>query len=257
MSGGLTVSLVLVAVTIFFQGAGGFLHYQAFWIGFCLILAFGLLDDVTGVGPLNKLLLQIVAVLSTVGILYFEARIPADPLVIGSLMFWIVAVCNAFNLLDNMDGLAGGVGLIACVTMSILLPVPPAGPLIQIALAGSLLGFLVYNLSPARVYLGDSGAHILGFTLATLPIYAQNYTQPDWHRIAAILMTLMIPIADTVFVVLRRVLEGRPVYVGGKDHSSHWLMSRGFSERQVALIFYVAAISCSGVASLLAGCWPR
>ncbi len=248
MSGGLTVSLVLVAVTIFFQGTGIFLQYRAFWVGFCIMLATGLVDDLAGLAPLNKLLLQIGAAFSTVAVLCLEARIPVGILVTDSLVVWIVAICNAFNLLDNMDGLAGGVGIIACVTVSILLPVPAGGALIQIGLAGSLLAFLVYNFSPARVYLGDTGTHVLGFTVATLPFYSQNLIEPDWRFFAAILLTLFVPIADTIFVTLRRTLESRPVYIGGKDHISHWLVSRGLGERQTACVFYGAAISCSAIA---------
>ena len=183
--------------------------------------------------------------------LSFGGQVAANPAGLGFLMLWIVGVSNAFNLLDNMDGLAGGVGLVSSITVAFLF-FSPAAPerLILILLAGALLGFLPHNFSPARVYLGDSGSHAIGFTVATLPLYSDGLTGTDWRFGVALLFVVLVPIADTSFVIVRRTLNRRPMYLGGKDHSSHWLLSQGLTERQVAL-FYAASLACSLIASTL------
>ena len=253
MSGGLTVSFILTALMLLFEGPGSFADLCAFWVGFLAVLALGLIDDLRGLGPLSKLLLQILSAMATVFLLAQEGRIPSQPLHLGLLTLWIVAIINAWNLLDNMDGLVGGVGAIACLTIAIgFLPSSSAAveSLLMVVLAGSLLGFLVHNFSPASVYLGDTGTHVLGFTLATVPLYSMDLREPDWYHSVVLLTMLLVPIGDTGFVAIRRILGNRPLYVGGKDHSSHWLLSQGYRERQVALIFYCAALGCSLLACL-------
>ena len=156
--------------------------------------------------------------MATVFLLAQEGRIPSQPLHLGLLTLWIVAIINAWNLLDNMDGLVGGVGAIACLTIAIgFLPSSAAvESLLMVVLAGSLLGFLVHNFSPASVYLGDTGTHVLGFTLATVPLYSMDLREPDWYHSVVLLTMLLVPIGDTGFVAIRRILGNRPLYVGGE-----------------------------------------
>ena len=245
---------VLLTLTMAFEGISVLNELKAFWLGFLAIGIAGLIDDLRGLSPLRKLLWQIVASSLTLALLAFELRVPSDPVSLGCLLLWLVAVVNAVNLLDNMDGLAGGVGAIAALSVGFLILSPGMpGRLLTVLMAAVLLGFLAHNFSPASIFLGNTGSHVLGFTLACLPLYTLDSVKSDWRQWIALVMILLVPIADTILVTLRRTLEMRPFYVGGKDHSSHWLLSRGLSERQVAAVFYVAAACCSTAAGFFVG----
>ena len=252
LSGGVTAGLVVVALTVLVGGRSAFTELAGFWLGFLAIMATGLVDDLFDLAPLSKLLCQTASALIAIGFLVFESRIPSDPLSFGFLLVWVVGIINTFNLLDNMDGLAAGVGVVAALSLGLLIVSPgQPGRLVTVRLAGSLLGFLIHNFSPARVFLGDAGSHTIGFSLAVLPLYSMDLAQPDWRCATALAIILLIPIGDTAFVTLRRILEDRPVYIGGRDHSSHLLLSRGFSEKTVVVIFYLSAILSSTVAYLV------
>ncbi len=256
MSGGLTLVPVLMALALAFEGVSAFSELKAFWLGFLAIAIVGLIDDLRGLSPLSKLVWQIVSCSLTLAFLVLELRIPSDPVTLGCFLLWLVAVVNAVNLLDNMDGLAGGVGAIAALSVGFLILSPGMpGRLLTVLMAAVLLGFLAHNFSPARIFLGDTGSHVLGFTLACLPLYTLNSVYSDWRQWAALVMILLVPIADMILVTLRRTLEMRPFYVGGKDHTSHWLLSHGLGERQVATVFYAAAACCSVAAGFLVR-WP-
>ena len=153
------------------------------------------------------------------------------------------------GLLDNMDGLAGGVGAIAALSVGFLI-LSPATPsrFLAVLTAAVLLGLLAHNFSPASIFIGDTGSHVLGFTLTCLPLYTLNAVNPDWRQWTALVVILLVPIADTILVTLRRTVEMRPSYVEGKDPTSHWLLSHGLSERQVAAVSYVVAACCSAAA---------
>ena len=252
MSGGFTVALVLVVLAAVFEGISVFPRLPAFWFGFLAILGSGCIDDARDLRPLSKGVLQIGSALVTVSLLIVGGLLPPNPKLIGLLVFWVVGIINAFNLLDNMDGLTGGVDAIASLSVGFLIISPAqAGRLLTVVLAGALLGFLIHNFSPARVFLGDAGSHIVGFTLAVLPLYSLDLAPPDWRSAVACAVIFLIPVGDTVFVTLRRIRESRPFYIGGRDHSSHWLLSLGLSEGMVAVIFYLAAVSSAIVAYLI------
>ena len=241
-----------MVLAVAFEGISVFPRLPAFWFGFLAIFVSGFIDDVRDLGPLSKGFLQFASALVTISLLIFGGLLPPNPKLIALLVFWVVSIINAFNLLDNMDGLAGGVGAIASLSMGFLIiSSAQAGRLLTVLLTGALLGFLIHNFSPARVFLGDAGSHIVGFTMAVLPLYSLDLAHPDWRRAMACAVILLIPVGDTVFVTLRRTLENRPFYIGGRDHSSHWLLSRGLSEGMVAIGFYLAAVSSSAAAYLI------
>jgi UDP-GlcNAc:undecaprenyl-phosphate/decaprenyl-phosphate GlcNAc-1-phosphate transferase len=160
----------------------------------------------------------------------------------------IVASMNSFNLLDNMDGLAAGTAAIAACGLALVAGfVPGSGSsVVAAALAGACLGFLPFNYRPRRpaaLFMGDSGSHLLGFALGGLALLASpGGAGGAAAAVAAPLLILALPALDTGLVMLVRLAEGRPVWHGGRDHSSHRLVYQGLSERRaVALLLGIAA----------------
>lgn len=224
----------------------------------------GLVDDALALKPTTKLIAQI-AMAATV--LYFGYRLHwLESRLLDSVltMVWIVGLTNAFNLLDNMDGLCAGIALIVALMLiagfSFGAASERAGPSIIFLslLAGSVAGFLVFNFPPASIFMGDSGALLLGFSLATLTLGNEGVrgSRSDvLSVIAGPMFVLLIPIFDTTLVTVSRLLSGRSPAMGGRDHSSHRLVAMGLSERSAVLVLYsLAAIGgLIGVALRSAG----
>ncbi len=166
--------------------------------------------------------------------------LPAHPFIaIGLTLLWVVGVTNAVNLIDIMDGLAGGVTSIACVGFVL---VPFLGsqsyvPLTAAALGGSLLGFLPYNFQPARIYMGDSGALFIGYTLAGLAM-GHGYSQVNVLALCSPVLILGIPLYDTVLVMVLRTLNGRSMFRGSNDHLALRLRQLGMTVRQTVLFLW-------------------
>jgi UDP-GlcNAc:undecaprenyl-phosphate/decaprenyl-phosphate GlcNAc-1-phosphate transferase len=169
----------------------------------------------------------------------------------------IVACMNGLNLLDNMDGLAAGTAALAALGLALVGGLtPPAGsPVVAAALAGACLGFLPFNYRPrlpAALFMGDSGSQLLGFTLGALALFASPSGAGGLAAaIAAPLLILAVPALDTGLVMLVRLGEGRPFWQGGRDHSSHRLVYRGFSERRAVAVLLAATAGCSATACAL------
>jgi len=223
-------------------------------VGAALIFVLGLIDDLVQIKPASKLIGQIVAacLLAYCGV-YFD--ILGMPLVtIPLTMFFVVGITNAFNLLDNMDGLASGVAAICVLAIFFfnrMLDNPAAIGVLCLALAGALLGFLVYNFNPARIFMGDSGSMFLGFMLAAVSILGTWEQASNTFLILAVpVLVLGLPIFDTTFVTVTRRLAGRPVSQGGSDHTSHRLVKLGLSERKAVLILY-AICACFALIAVL------
>jgi len=215
----------------------------ATWIGATLLFILGLTDDFMHIKPHTKLVGQIF-VASLVAFLGFRLNWVTSLTVDTTLtIFWIVGITNAFNLLDNMDGLCAGIGCVAAIYLIFLslgkLPDTAATALI---LAGALAAFLVYNFNPASIFMGDSGSLPIGFTLAMLTLhYAGIGAGNRMSAIAVPVMTLMVPIFDTTLVTVIRLLSGRKASTGGKDHTSHRLVLMGLSEKGAVLFLYAIA----------------
>jgi UDP-GlcNAc:undecaprenyl-phosphate GlcNAc-1-phosphate transferase len=215
-----------------------------------VIFVIGLVDDVLSVKPFTKLIAQI-ALAST--LVYFDYRLGwLDSRLLDSLvtMVWVVGLTNAFNLLDNMDGLCGGTALVVATTLMIGLLTGAtqdvAGPEVGFlaVLAGAITGFLVYNFPPASVFMGDCGSLFLGFSLAALTLNNEGVrgSRSDvLSVIAAPVFVLLIPIFDTTFVTVMRLLSGRSPAMGGRDHSSHRLVAIGLSERNAVFLLWLLA----------------
>jgi UDP-GlcNAc:undecaprenyl-phosphate GlcNAc-1-phosphate transferase len=220
----------------------------ALLIGGSLAFVVGLLDDVLGnrFGPGAKLAGQVLAALALVAagiktdILYF------DVLNVALTLVWVVGITNAFNLLDNMDGLSAGVAFIACLVL--LLNAWLLGEffvsLLLVALMGSLLGFLVYNWHPASIFLGDCGSLFIGFTLASLTLLERfvSHASSTYFPVLMPVLVLALPILDTATVVVIRLREGRPIYVGDSRHLSHRLVSLGMSRPLAVGTIYLIAL---------------
>ncbi len=218
----------------------------AVWLGITALFLLGLVDDFVGIKPHTKLVGQIVVAsfIAFIGFrLHWFVSLTLDTMV---TIVWIVGITNAFNLLDNMDGLCAGVGLVAALTLAVLFFKRSEGLFFMALIsAGSLAAFLVYNFNPASIFMGDSGSLVVGFSLAMLAmLYTQNGTGNRISVYAVPVMTLMVPILDTTLVTLIRILSGRKASVGGQDHTSHRLVLMGLSERGAVLfLFGIGAVS--------------
>lgn len=213
--------------------------------GGALIFLIGFFDDIYDLKPYTKLLLEIgvscIMILWGVHMIFKTNPVVYIPLTI----FWIVGVTNAFNLLDNMDGLASGVGAIASFFIFLIsyklglaeLYVP------SIVLSATLAAFLMFNFNPAKIFLGDCGSLFVGFLLATLSI------KGSWQQASNLFLILLtpllilgIPIFDTFFVSFQRKMHGLSITHGGKDHSSHRLVMMGWSEKKTVVFLYAIAL---------------
>jgi UDP-GlcNAc:undecaprenyl-phosphate GlcNAc-1-phosphate transferase len=217
----------------------------------CGTLAFflGLVDDMLGLKPSTKLVGEIV--IASI-LLFFGFRLEwTSSLLLDSVltMVWIVGITNAFNLLDNMDGLCAGTSIIAGVSLLIgtLSSSGPTGTTAYLALLlGATAGFLLYNFHPASIFMGDSGSLYLGLNLAALTLEATDGGRPGPALLSVVampVMVLLIPIFDTGLVTISRLLARRSPAQGGRDHSSHRLVAVGLSERTaVTVLWSLAAI---------------
>ncbi len=219
------------------------------------IFVLGLIDDLVTLRPMTKLVGQLIAASFVVFMglnVGWTQSLLADQLI---TILWFVALTNAFNLLDNMDGLCSGIALIASVTVLLVRfaagPFTPGVDLGYLAgLIGALAGFLLYNWPPAKIFLGDSGSLFIGFSLAGLALLDRPHRSSLVSTIAVPTLIMLIPIFDTVLVTLVRRLSGRAVSRGGVDHSSHRLVAMGFSEATAVKILYALAAG-SSLAALL------
>lgn len=252
------VATVLGLVTAYILGiVGGEAspERQRFFTGVLLggtvLFATGLVDDLRGLRPLTKLAAQCVAAV----IVYFyglQIQVvtfgpPSDAVSLGWLalpltLFWIVGVTNAFNVVDNMDGLATGLALVALATVAAaaLALGNSDVALVCVALTGALLGFLPYNFNPARIFLGDSGSMFVGFMLAVLSVHGALKSATA-VLVAVPLFALAVPLFDLSLSIVRRWLRGVPIFVGDTRHISHRLLAIGFTQRRVVTVLSLVA----------------
>ena len=250
---GLAVA-VLAAIAIGPVGLPG--ELLAVLAGAAVVFAFGLLDDTVHLNPLAKLAAQVTAAVIVLQS-SISVEVVANPKLSWALgILWLVGLTNAFNLLDNMDGLAGSLALVAsaCFALSAAFVTPNRDIFVVAAgLALAVAGFLPFNVrpsGPARAFMGDSGSQVLGFVLASLGLMA-SYKEAGTTVATLVLpiLILAIPILDTALVTVMRLRSGRSVTQGGRDHTSHRLVYRGLSERR-AVAFLVAVSAGLGLTSL-------
>ncbi len=210
-----------------------------------IIFVTGLLDDVFGLKPWQKLTGQmagvVLAMLAGVRILGLAGYVVPGPLGLLLTVAWLIGCTNAFNLIDGLDGLASGMGLFAILTTFIaaLLHGNEMLALATLPMAGCLLGFLRYNFNPASVFLGDSGSLLIGFMLGC---YGVIWSQKSATLLGmtAPLMAMAVPLLDTMLAIARRWLRGQPIFSGDRGHIHHKLLDKGLTHRRVVLLLYLA-----------------
>jgi len=247
--GGVAIAGSLLALSV---GFGLIDQIPVLIVAVTLIFIVGLVDDIISLKPSTKLVAQIGAASL---LLYFGYRLEwTGSLLLDSMItiVWIVGVTNAFNLLDNMDGLCAGIGLIAGAgLLAALLGGAPTSAEAQFLalLLGALAGFLVYNFHPASIFMGDSGSLVIGLSLAAVSIARvdPSGTPRLLTAMAAPVLVLLIPIFDTALVTTMRLLAGRSPSQGGRDHSSHRLVAIGLSERWAVTVLWTLAAAGAGI----------
>ena len=220
-------------------------------MGAAILFLLGLADDFISLKPQNKLIGQII-VASMVVFLGFRLgwflSLTLDTMV---TLVWIVGITNAFNLLDNMDGLCAGVAMVAALSMAGLYAgFDPAAFFVAVVIAGSCGAFLVYNFNPASIFMGDCGSLVIGFAMAVLSLHHGGFAAGSRLSAFAVpLLILMVPLLDTTLVTVIRLLSGRKASTGGRDHTSHRLVLMGLSEKSAVLFLYgIGAVS--GIAGI-------
>src|SRR5919197_1303160 len=218
--------------------------------GCAIVFAAGLADDLRALPPLAKIASQVAAAALVVATGLQVQIVGNDVLATAIALLWLVGMTNAFNLLDNMDGLAATLAAIACAYFAVDASTTHSNRMVLVlALAVGLAcaGFLPFNLrpgKPAAVFMGDSGSQLLGFALAALGLSAS--WKAAGTTVAALflpILVLAVPILDTTLVTILRLLDGRPIYRGGRDHASHRLVYHGLSERRAVVLLAFVSVA--------------
>jgi len=220
------------------------------YIPACFIFCLGIYDDLRGTGPYTKFAVQAIAA----GMLFVGGmRVLNLPLLFGvhtlpwfvdlpATVLWVVAVTNAFNLIDGLDGLAAGSALFSTIVFFVVALVNQSwlGALISITLTGAILGFLRFNFNPATIFLGDSGSLFIGFMLSALAL-AGAQKAPTFVAVAIPVVSFGLPILETSLSILRRLISGRPIFTADREHIHHKLLQMGLSHRQVVIVLYAVS----------------
>lgn len=256
--GGIGLYLAVMAAVVLWNGAGFTFQMSGVLVGATMVNLLGLRDDHRPIPAWIKLLVESAAAV----VLIFSGivvQLPiAMPLNWALTVLWVVGVTNAFNLIDNMDGLSAG---IAAVTSSCFLLLSAWNGQILVAslsaaVLGASLGFLLYNFNPATIFLGDSGSLFLGFILAVTGIKIR-FPEND-HGITWLvpILVLAVPLFDTAFVSITRMMRRASPFTPGRDHVSHRLRKKLGSDRRAVLILYGVSAGCGAAAFLVSGSGP-
>jgi UDP-GlcNAc:undecaprenyl-phosphate GlcNAc-1-phosphate transferase len=242
-SGGVLLSIIY----------GNHLNYElsGVLLGGLLVLGLGLWDDKFGMRPGIKFFGQIVA--AFIFLLVSQSFGKLNFGLLGDLLFflWMVGLMNAFNFLDNMDGLCSGISVLAAAAFAVIFILTGQVSLgiICLALIGALSGFLLYNFPPAKIFLGDAGSMFNGFILSALGVLFAKRNS-SFNQLLVPMLVLSYPIFDISLVTFTRAKEGRKIYKGGKDHSSHRLMNLGFQAKKTLGSIYLISLGL-GITGLL------
>ncbi|MDD5805787.1 MAG: MraY family glycosyltransferase [Eggerthellales bacterium] len=256
MFGGMACALLFLWVCVRFFGwkdpfntvFGSMIHFPGVFLGIALMFFVGFLDDVKDLKPIIKLFGQILAasIVAACGLVISSIHNPFGegyiffgiwgyPLTV----FYLIAFTNVINLIDGLDGLASGITVITTATMFVfaLLTGRFEAAIISIALIGACMGFLRYNFHPASIFMGDSGSHLLGFTLGIVSLLATTRSV----LFVSLLLPIIaagVPIIDTAAAIIRRVRGHQPIQQADKGHIHHRLLKEGFSQRTTVLIMW-------------------
>lgn len=228
------------------------LHMVGLLVGGIIVVSLGAWDDIRGVRAWHKLGVQVLAALVAWACgfrmehltLPFIGELDLGVFGLPVTLLWITAIVNAINLIDGLDGLAGGIAFFACLTNFVVAALNgnPLVMLLAAALGGAILGFLLYNFNPATIFMGDSGSMFLGFVLATTSMLGSSIQGSTTVAILVPLISLGVPIMDTLFAMVRRVVERRPIFSPDRGHIHHRLLDLGITHRRAVLILYGVSI---------------
>ncbi|HWI47721.1 MAG TPA: MraY family glycosyltransferase [Rummeliibacillus sp.] len=255
--GGLAIFLAFLIGVVVARPMDG--SMIAILIGSFVIIVTGVLDDMLEISPKAKLVGQTIA--AVIVIFFGDVRIDSINLPFGGelnfgylsiplTLIWIIGITNAINLIDGLDGLASGVSTIALITLATMAFIMGNTFVLVMALivAASTCGFLFYNFHPAKIFMGDTGALFLGFMISVLALL--GFKNVTFISLVIPIIMLGVPISDTFFAILRRLLNKQPPFSPDKSHLHHRLMSIGFTHRQTVLIIYGIA-AMFGLAAII------
>jgi len=222
-----------------------------------LVFLLGVYDDLRGLNAYVKFAVEAVAgcLLFTFGLQIFDLPVLLGPhhhfpwfISLPLTVLWVIAITNAFNLIDGLDGLAAGSALFSTLVVFVVAVLSHSGfmTVCTLALAGAILGFLRFNFNPATIFLGDCGSLFIGFMLSALALRGAQKA-PTAVAVAIPVVSFGLPILETALSVVRRFISGRPVFTADREHIHHKLLQLGFSHRQVVVLLYAV----SGIFALL------
>ena len=275
---GFLVSTIYLLIVMSVENSINLFGVQEYWkkllgflAGILIISAFCIVDDTKTIRPITKLIGQMLGAICIVasgirieGITLPFLNFPEMHEITSILLTlaWIVIVTNAINLIDGLDGLSSGISLISCISLLIIFLMnnsPMIATVSVTALSGALVGFLPFNFSPAKTFIGDTGSNFLGFMLAVVSILgvAKTYTAAV---IVLPVIVLGLPIFDVIFAIVRRIVKGKSikaVFKPDKGHLHHKLVAKGFTQKQAVLILYGLSASLGMFAIILfdSGIW--
>jgi len=264
----LVVSVVFVLLRPFLParlGIQSIAHYIPFLVAFLAVNLLGLIDDFSNLRARVKIIIQAAAaiVVTVFGVpfagLYIPGAgfaVPFGPLSYLITFLWVVGICNAVNLIDGLDGLAGGITSIAALSMGVVFSIQGGyvSAFFAFALAGGIIAFLFFNMPPARLFMGDSGALFIGFALASLPLIQPIDSAPGMPIVLSVTI-LLVPLLDTAAAILRRLRRHTPISEPDREHIHHKLLDLGVSNRGILAIIYTIGILL-GLSSIVWGIFP-
>ncbi|MFL0245892.1 glycosyltransferase family 4 protein [Candidatus Clostridium stratigraminis] len=257
--GGLAIYIAFM-ITIILKKGSLEISELGIILGSTIIVIGGVIDDIKDLKPLVKLSIQIVAALclivsgvsitiltnpfgGTNGLIYISW------LYIPFTVIWVVGITNALNLIDGLDGLAAGVALISTITIFIIAIIHnrSEAAVLTSVLGGAIIGFLPYNFNPATIFMGDTGAQLLGFLLAAISMEG-TIKSATAFAVSVPILAIGLPIYDTIFAMIRRKVNGKPISQADRGHLHHRLLDLGLSQRQAVIIMYLLSAILGGIA---------
>lgn len=237
--------LIVWIVVNFFIGAERVNFYASLFIGFGVILFFGVVDDIFNMRAKIKFLVQMIAalVVSLSPHHFSNFLIWHFPPVVGEVVtfFWIISIVNAFNLIDGMDWVCGGISFLICLTIGIVFKMEHNVMYVfYFVLCGSLAGFLFWNKPDAKIFLGDGGSQTLGYIIAIAPLFNSGNPRFEFTQFPAMILLCSIPVTDVIAAIWRRGREHRAFFSPDRAHIHHKLLNVGFSKKSA--IFFLLSV---------------
>ena len=233
--------------------------YLPVLVSVLILFVFALIDDLKNLPSVSKLIVQLIAVtiVTVSGNRFTQIFNWQLPVALSYILtfFWILGVINAYNLIDGLDGLCGSLAITASITLGVLYSISGNHEaVICFILAGAILGFLIFNWPPAKLFMGDNGSQFLGFMIATMPLYSSSKVY-EYNKLLIMLVITAFPVFDTIAAIWRRLREKRPIMSADRSHLHHKLLNLGYTKKTALyLIDFIQILLCiSAVVAYLLG----